>query len=816
MKRIKSTSINFLFFRKSFQIDSNLKKLIVHFLISLFCYLNTQKAISQNIFYVNGKIIDATNNGPVSFATVFIDGTTIATSADSSGYFQIELKTPGEYVVAATMVGYKLAKKNITISKNTNKYNLDLILNTSSIILDEIKIKGKRDKSWEENYKRFEKLLLANTFGKDQVTIQNKEDINFENDNNIFKAYSSNHIKIENQYLGYRLYIYLEEFKQEKQILKIITTTRFEEINSNDKELLKKWNKHRENVYLGSLRHFFSALYKNQLEQEGFDAHLLKPNSVNSIQNLSFYGNRERYQAIHPEKILQQVENSDKKKLVFQTPLEIVFTKRILSRPIFRDAPHPFSVLQMTKPAIIDSSGWITDPSAIILFGDMSRKGASEWLPYNYTYFQKPFDFSSHIKNSQVISLEINNKHYLAGDTICTKIVIQDSLKPSSLYTPFTLFIELKKDHILLKKYRILARAGTVQASIIIPDTLTSGTYTLWAYTSKMRIFSPMPQFGRSFSLTNFQKGSLVSDINLPIVNEVESFYEDIDSIKISGKVISTRKNNPIPNVQLTLIPLDSIYKQFFFAKTDKFGHFSINSPLLFEGNLKTLIKVEDKRGKVIEAKILLSKDKSYINTVLSKSEDPDTMILANLAKRYIERKTNFLLRDGNNLSEVIIKANKRVNFDNNPSSSSVWKIYDQPDGYIVMDDKKRSYPTILSLLSSHIPSLIISGDGVSTPFNYSFRGINTLSTTKSSLKPLFLVDGTPVNAPSYQNDFLLTILPADIVKIDYLTNQASLYGVNTSLGIVIAIYTNRGRKSSENNNLGNLSIEGYSSLKCY
>lgn len=319
MKKIDSTQQIYVFFRifsvrRLLRKKLDSKKIIVHFLINLLFYSYNYSTFCQNSFLIKGKIVDIKDNKPVPFSTVFLDGTTISATADSSGFYQIVISKTGEYTVATTMIGYKLSKKNITISGKLTNYSLDFFLESKEISLDEIQIKGQRDKSWEKNYKRFEKLFLENKFGKEQVIVRNKEVINFEVEDNVFKAHSLSSVKVENFHLGYLVNIYLEEFRQEKNFLKFITTTSFEEMIPSDLETQKNWIKHREEAYLGSLRHFFSALYKDRLSEQGFDAHLLRSNAISSLQNLSFYGNFERYQPLLPDKILQKVENSDKKK----------------------------------------------------------------------------------------------------------------------------------------------------------------------------------------------------------------------------------------------------------------------------------------------------------------------------------------------------------------------------------------------------------------------------------------------------------------------------------------------------------------------
>lgn len=794
-----------------------LKILFFALLIKLSLY--HQKAVSQTAFLIKGRIMEAVTGRPIPFATAFLDGTTIAVVADSVGYFQMGVAQPGTYILAVTMTGYKLSKKNISISANSTVTTVNFSLETLTVSLNEIQIKGKRDIAWEQNYKRFEKLFLENNFGKGQVIIQNKEILNFTTENNLFEANAPSALYIENHYLGYRVHVHLEEFKKDNQLLHLLTTTRFEPMISISAEMQQQWEKHRKESYAGSSRHFFAALYKNRLMEEGFDAHLLKSNLIPTLQNRSFYGNREGYQNLSTDLIFQKTDRNDKKKLAIQTPVEVVYTKQYVSRPVFRDAPHPFSIIQMKRPTTVDSSGWITDPSAIVLFGDMSKKGVAEWLPYDYSPSPQPANITSVMQHSPTVSLEIGKHSFLAGDTVCIQATVRDSLRPNALPQSFTLILELKKNAVLIKKYRIVVANGFVETAIPLPDSLPSGTYALWAYTHKMRLLTPMPLFGTSFSVTNFQKSVMSWSNESNAVSETRKEYDDADRNFITGTVVDAKKHRPIADAQITLVPIDSLFRRPFFAKTDKAGQFRLSDSTLFFGILKTVVKVENKKGQPVDAIVSLAPERSWIPSNASKPLTPDSTALKHLFQRHIELNNNHLLKEGKTLAEVTVKGNRTVDFNYDSDHHLLWKIYDEPDGYILMDEKKRNFQTILTLLSSHIPSLTIKGDGLGVPFTYTFRGTNTISATGGNNAllpgPLFLVDGVPVEAPRYQTDFLLTLLPADINRIDYLTNKAGIYGVSASIGIVIAIYTNRCKSQSTNKGLNNLTIEGYHSLKC-
>src|SRR5690349_21689370 len=97
--------------------------------LTLLLFLLTGITASAQLF-VSGKVTDEQSN-PIPFATVHIQNTTIGTSANSEGEYNLQLKT-GQYTIVYRAVGYKpitrqvdfRASQTININLATEIYEL--------------------------------------------------------------------------------------------------------------------------------------------------------------------------------------------------------------------------------------------------------------------------------------------------------------------------------------------------------------------------------------------------------------------------------------------------------------------------------------------------------------------------------------------------------------------------------------------------------------------------------------------------------------------------------------------------------------------
>ena len=308
--------------------------------------------------------------------------------------------------------------------------------------------------------------------------------------------------------------------------------------------------------------------------------------------------------------------------------------------------------------------------------------------------------------------------------------------------------------------------------------------------------------------------------------------YNQTEPLIVRGEVYSDDKT-PIllTNVSVIILPMDSLQKPIF-TDTDKNGKFVLEN-LDFTDSLKCVVKIMNLKGKEIKAKIKVEADAFIFS---SKNETTLFKMSANSENTNLDNseiatyKRNNLSETPKMLDEVILKASKSIDYDHDSNGNRLPKLYGEPDGVIQVSETT-SGANVTQIIQGRIPAIKISGDGLGQPYKYSGRGRGTFTnatTTEANPNktgeitdepPLFLLDGIIVDTPREQGDFLMSIPPQDIERVDYLVNaSASMYGARASNG-VIAIYTKKGESNTKyklTTNLLTLKLQGFQPFKEY
>jgi hypothetical protein len=83
----------------------------------ILCLLLSFSVFSQEKFRVSGTVKDAKTLETIPGASVYLEGTTIGTQADSLGRFALKNIAEGRYQLVSSFVGYKPALQFIDINK---------------------------------------------------------------------------------------------------------------------------------------------------------------------------------------------------------------------------------------------------------------------------------------------------------------------------------------------------------------------------------------------------------------------------------------------------------------------------------------------------------------------------------------------------------------------------------------------------------------------------------------------------------------------------------------------------------------------------
>ena len=316
-------------------------------------------------------------------ASVFIEGTTMGIQTDAKGHYFLRNIPKGRHRLVASMVGF-LPKMVLVEVPGTNS-TLNFSLEEDNKTLDEVRVLGTQDKKWEKQFKIFERGFLGENFSHRDVYITNKEVVDFSEEEGVFSAKASPPLQIVNKSLGYKITYYLNNFEKTSNLTSFKGLASFEKLLADDAKQERIWKRNREEAYAGSLKHFLKSFVENRLEEEGFYAFLLKSEYLNNLRRgLFFDRNNDRHIAFKTTDLIGITSPEGLINLEWKIPIEIVYNRKRASRPIYIDAPYPYTILIPKCPIQVTNSGDLMNPYSIEMRGEMGKIGMADLLPLDF------------------------------------------------------------------------------------------------------------------------------------------------------------------------------------------------------------------------------------------------------------------------------------------------------------------------------------------------------------------------------------------------------------------------------------------------
>ena len=91
---------------------------------------------------IKGTITD-NKDSPLSFVSIYLEGTITGTTSNEEGYYELPIKKSGNHTVVFQFLGFKTLKKNINISGSS--YKLNAKLQEERVTLNEVQINSKEN-----------------------------------------------------------------------------------------------------------------------------------------------------------------------------------------------------------------------------------------------------------------------------------------------------------------------------------------------------------------------------------------------------------------------------------------------------------------------------------------------------------------------------------------------------------------------------------------------------------------------------------------------------------------------------------------------
>ena len=341
---------------------------------------------AQQKYQLTGSVVEK-GNVSIPGASVFIEGSTIGTQADANGQKKKKNIPTGRHRLVASMVGY--LPKLVSLEFPAKISELNFNLEEDNKTLDEVRVVGSQDKIWEKQFRAFEKGFLGESFNRKEVYITNREVVDFSEDEDVFTAKASQPVQIVNKTLGYKITYFMDNFEKTNSLTAYKGLASFEKMVAEDAKQERRWQRNRVEAYEGSMKHFLKALVDNRVEEEGFNAFLLKPEYLNNLRRgLFFDPNNERHVAFKAADLAGSITTDGLRTLEWRIPMEIVFHKKRVTRPIFMDAPYPYTILIPKGLIQVTNTGDIMNPYSIEMRGDMGKIGMADLLPLDFDISQ--------------------------------------------------------------------------------------------------------------------------------------------------------------------------------------------------------------------------------------------------------------------------------------------------------------------------------------------------------------------------------------------------------------------------------------------
>ncbi|MCL6260634.1 carboxypeptidase-like regulatory domain-containing protein [Aquiflexum sp. TKW24L] len=231
-------------------------------------WLGSKDAFGQ--YSLKGRVLDAETLEPLLFATVFISNSSIGTSTNKKGEFELTIPE-GNHELVISYIGFQPFSYTISTKVLRSFYEFRILPET--IELEGSEVKEKRDKTWYDNLEVFKKYFLGSSANAKSCNILNPEVLilDGETDPNSLTARAKDILEIENPNLGYQIKYVLTgfEFNKTKNEVVYAGYPYFVE-EKLPKRRIKKVTESREKAYLGSMMHFMRSLYEGNTENSGY------------------------------------------------------------------------------------------------------------------------------------------------------------------------------------------------------------------------------------------------------------------------------------------------------------------------------------------------------------------------------------------------------------------------------------------------------------------------------------------------------------------------------------------------------------------
>ncbi|GAB3320419.1 hypothetical protein GCM10027299_13670 [Larkinella ripae] len=504
---------------------------------------------------ISGQVTEWHTKQPMPFANVYLNNSTHGTTTDAKGRYKLTNVPLGTIELVASFLGYQPARQSVRL-ENGQARVVNLELKGTGVTLADVTIKAKRDKSWERQFRTFERELLGTTPFRNQCEVINPNALRFTEENHVLKATATEPVIIENRALGYRIQYDMQYFEiRQNGVMYFAGATRFEELKPTDTRQAERWRSNRQRAYAGSTRHLIASLIAGTYEKEGFMVFRVNPEfPKNSVNTSLFWDINRHLLPIHTDSLIRPGRLPFERKIVTTTPLKVFYNRTISSYSPYRDAPYAFTEFRFPQGmSEVTVDGRVTLALGMLAMGHLGNDRFSLLLPADWqpnAAVEKPDSVLAAPIEGQVLAADyrldsmvrhwklaypyqaptafahIDKPFYLTGDRLWLSAYVLEPTTSQVLFGEGALHVDLLTPEGKTVQHQWLRISeGRATGNFRLSDTLATGIYRLRAYTDD-DYGSTRPAFERPVTVYNLLRGTAGRPADASVALDVQFLPE--------------------------------------------------------------------------------------------------------------------------------------------------------------------------------------------------------------------------------------------------------------------------------------------------
>jgi hypothetical protein len=789
---------------------------------------------------VSGIIKDSKTGKPLSGVEVFMNRTTIVDMSDQNGLFKLSEIPVGFIELVLYKKGYALFRSPMQVQKS-RLYELNLLLEKEK--------RSYKVVTAPNDLIHFKESLIGNK-AKDKIL--NEEDILISSKIEQDELHARAPILIENNSLGYQM----KAFFFHTSLRKVLEAPiKYEYLPAENVQQSIEWEKNRQELFRGSLRHWLLAMIANQTKEEGF---LMKDLSGN---------------ALNEKTLISALSISNVYRIDLSDPIQIVYIDGKME-----------ATSRISSVGVIDINerGLALNPKLFKIEGDMLKREVTNQLPDDYKYFDG--DVKEHFTEAlgklyEKVYVNTDKPYYYPGEAMWFKAYLNYNYPAWRDSLSKVLYIELinpQKKIVLEKILKI--DSGFAHNDFILPDTLTQRNYFLRAYTNLMRNFGETGLFAKPIPILKItdkadhtkvvyeapsQQGALViksekdeyktrerieltlqvKDKNgIPIASNVSVSVTDAVQVipvpewgtinphfRINNDAVQNIQNFIYPaesgitfsgqflndqgKTEKTILDIVQLKPRLFVStETDERGLFKQTGFEFYD--TATFSFKSDKAKELPYGRVELNKRD------LAKMDGLTTQYsIATIEAGSVQRLiSEYEVPKGDKLLAGVLVKGKRI--INPEPVDRIRRSYGAADFAIAADQLNTTYANLLYAIQGKMAGLVVNAASQ----NVYFTRAGGLSVSNMGGGPLVTVDDVPLGDASDPGDgsngagrILSSINPNTVESIEFTRRLSVLYGSQGVNG-VISVYTKKGASGMFNSppNFQKIKVIGYSRSRLF